>query len=144
MGIATRYVESDDVLAIVWDGVVTLADWEHAVRAQLDDPSTWRQGRRRLVDLTTCDPSALDTSSVQYIVEITRERVASVAGRRQAIVAPYAWALATDFAARSTQLGATTIVFDHIDAACAWLGVDPAAIRPILTVLRADLRVQDG
>jgi hypothetical protein len=142
MGIATVYVEADDVLVVVWDGAVSLEEWERGVRAQLDDASTWRRGRRRLVDLTTCDPSELETRDVKHIIDVTREKIGSVAGRRQAIVASQAWDLATDFAGRSTQLGATTIVFDRLDSACAWLGADVAAIRPVLAELRAGLRSQ--
>jgi hypothetical protein len=140
MGIATMYVESEDVLAIMWDGVVSLEEWERLARVQLDDPTSWKVGRRRLIDLTTCEPSDIETRDVKHIIDITREYIASIAGRRQAVVASHAWDLARDFANRSTKLGATTIVFDRLDAACAWLDADPAAMRPVLTSLRADLR----
>lgn len=140
MGISTRYVESDDVLVIVWDGAVSLGQWEEVARVQLSDESTWRQGRRRLIDLTTFVPSELNTTDVAHIVALTRARIRSVAGRRQAIVAPSAWDLAREFAHQSEQLGATTIVFDRIDPACAWLGIDPASVHPVLVELRAALR----
>jgi hypothetical protein len=36
-------------------------------------------------------------------------------------------------------LGSTTIVFDRIDWACAWLGVDPDSVRPVIATLRTEL-----
>ena len=143
MGIASDYVESDDVLVIVWDGQVSGAEWKQNVGERLEDDPAWPRGRRRLIDLTTLDPSAIGVSDIEVVVAFGRERIHHVAGRRQAVVAVLAWDLAQEFARRSTELGATTIVFDRLEPACAWLGVDPAAARPVARELRAALR-SDG
>ncbi len=140
MGIASDYVEADDVLVIVWDGQVSGAEWKQNVGDRLEYDPAWPRGRRRLIDLTTLDPSEISASDIEVVIAFGRERIHHVAGRRQAVVAVLAWDLAQEFARRSTELGATTIVFDRLDAACAWLGVDPAAARPVARQLRAGLR----
>lgn len=140
MGIASDYVESDDLLVIVWDGQVSGAEWKQNVGQQVADDPAWPRGRRRLIDLTTLDPSEINSSDIEVVIAFGRERIHAVAGRRQAVVAVLAWDLAQEFARRSTELGATTIVFDRLEPACVWLGVDPAAARPVARQLRARLR----
>lgn len=140
MGIASDYVESDDLLVIVWDGQVSGAEWKQNVGERVDDDPAWPRGRRRLIDLTTLDPSELSSNDMEVVIAYGRERIHHVAGRRQAVVAVLAWDLAQEFARRSTELGATTIVFDRLEPACAWLGVDPASARPVARQLRAELR----
>ena len=143
MGIASVYVEPGDLLVVIWDGKISLAEWEQAVRGQLDDESGWRQGRRRLVDLTTADVSELESADVKHVVETTAQRIQSVGGRRQAIVTTVDWDLANEFARRSTQIGALTIVFDRLEPACDWLGVEASVMRPYLDTLRTELRTGD-
>jgi hypothetical protein len=143
MGIASVYVEPGDLLVIVWDGTVTLAEWQQSVSRQLEDESGWRQGRRRLVDITTADVSELEPADVKHVVETTVPRIRSVAGRRQAIVTTLDSNLANEFAQRSTQIGALTIVFDRLEPACAWLDVEASAMRPYLETLRTELRTGD-
>jgi hypothetical protein len=144
LGIASDYVETDDVLVIVWDGQVSGAEWKQNVGKRLDDDPAWPRGRRRLIDLTTLDPSEITTSDIEVVIAVGRERIHHVAGSRQAVVAVLAWDLAQEFARRSTELGATTIVFDRLEPACAWLGVDPASARPVARQLRAELRAKSS
>ena len=142
MGIANLYVDSDDLHVIVWDGTVSGADWKQNIGDQTGDDPAWPRGRRRLIDLTTLDPSELSANDIETVIAFGRERIHQVAGRRQAIVALTAWDLAQEFARRSSELGATTIVFDRLDAACRWLSVDVAAARSIVAKLRTELRAQ--
>ena len=144
MGIASLYVEAEDVFVVVWDGSVSGTEWERVVDEQLDDDPAWPRGRRRLIDVTTFVPSELTAGDIATVIESARERIHAVAGRRQGVVASHAWDLAREFAERSTALGATTIVFDRLDDACAWLHVDPAVVRPVIARLRAELRAPDG
>ena len=137
------YIEPGDLLVVVWDGEVTLAEWEESVRGQLDADLDWRHGRRRLVDLTTADLSALESADVKHVVETTVPQVRSVAGRRQAIVSTADAELANQFAQRSTKIGALTVVFDRLESACEWLGVDAVAMRPYLETLREELQTGD-
>jgi hypothetical protein len=142
MGIASVYVDSDDLLVIVWHGRVSGAEWKQNVDAQLGDDPTWPRGRRRLIDLMSLGPSDLSSADIETVISFGRGRILDT-GSRQAVVASRAWDLAWDlageFARRSNELGSTTIVFDRIDWACAWLGVDPDSLRPVIATLRTEL-----
>ena len=144
MGIANLYVETDDLHVIVWDGTVSGAEWKQNIGEQTVGDPAWPRGRRRLIDLTTLDPSSLSSNDIDTVIAYGRERIQQVAGRRQAIVALTAWDLAQEFAQRSRELGATTIVFDRLDAACRWLSVDTAAARSVVASLRGELRATDA
>jgi hypothetical protein len=91
LGIASGYVESDDVLVIVWDGPVSGAEWKQNVGERLEEDPAWPRGRRRLIDLTTLDPSEITASDIEVVIAFGRERIHHVAGRRQAVVAVLAW-----------------------------------------------------
>ncbi len=142
MPIETRYVDDQGVLLILWDGRVTREEWEAVARDQLTDESGWHNGRRRLIDLSTCDPSALRVTDIDELVGLWRRNMSAIAGRRQAIVAPLAWDLAVEFARQSQPLGATTIVFDHLEPAARWLRVDHDAVRTALVAMRAELHAR--
>ena len=140
MGIVSEYLEVDDVTVIVWDGEVSGDEWQQFIREQAVDPR-WPRGHRRLADVTTLDPSLLSAAHVDAVGALYEERVGNVARTRQAIVAAaLAWDLARAFETHMARLGATLIVFDHVEDACNWLGIDPIATQQVLTRLRAGLR----
>ena len=140
MGIASEYLEADDLLIVVWHGPISGDDWEQFVLRRLADDPTWPPGKRRLADLTTLDPSLLSAADVETVIPHYRERLQNLAGSRQAIVATEGWELARTFERRIDQLGATTIVFNDVEAACAWLAIDPVSARQVIDRLRAGLR----
>jgi hypothetical protein len=141
MAIGSVYVEPADLLVVVWDGKVTLAEWQAAIARQLADERSWWQGRRRLADLTTAAPSEIQSADLEHIVETTAPQVPGFASRL-AIITRVDWTLASEFAERVTGAGAATMVFDRLETACSWLGVEPDAVRPSLEALRAVLRTR--
>ena len=82
MGIASDYVESDDLHVIVWDGPVSGAERKQNVGDHLEDDPAWPRGRRRLIDLSTLDPSEITSSDVEVVIAFARERMHRAAGRR--------------------------------------------------------------
>lgn len=140
VAIATEYVESDDLLVVVWDGVVSGSDWEAFARQRLADDPVWPRGKRRLADLTTFDPSQLSSTDIEAVTELFRERTGSIVGTRLAIVASSAWEKAREFEQVIDRLGSTTIVFNEVDGACSWLGIDSTSAREMLAALRRRLR----
>ena len=140
MEIASEYLEADDLLIIVWHGLISGGDWEQFVVQRLADDPTWPPGKRRLADLTTLDPSNLSEADVEAVIPHYRDRVQNLVGSRQALVATEGWELARMFERRIDQLGATTIVFNDVEAASAWLVIDPASARRVIDRLRAGLR----
>jgi hypothetical protein len=140
VGIAAEYVEADDLLVVVWHGLVSGAEWRQFVGRRVTTQESWPAGRRRLADLSTLDPSLLSTADIENVLPLYRDRIGNLIASRQAIVAALAWDLARDFERRIDGLGATTVVFDRVDDACHWLGTDPVSTRQVITTLRDSLR----
>jgi hypothetical protein len=139
MTIATELL-SDDVLIVVWDGLVSGDHWEAHTRRRLADDPTWPSGTRRLADITTFDPSALTSPDITTVVELLRSRTSRLVGTRMAIVASGGWELAREFERQIDRLGTTTIVFNEVKSAANWLGIDVDVARATITRLRAQAR----
>jgi hypothetical protein len=140
VGIGSEYIEAEDLLLVVWHGTVTGAEWEAFVRQRLLEEPRWPIGKRRLADITTFEPSRLGPADVDTITDLYLDRLHNLVGSRQAIVASQGWDLARKFERNIDRLGATTIVFNSLDDACAWLGIDAETARERLTTLRSSLR----
>ena len=139
MAIATE-LQPDDVLFIVWDGVVSGSHWEDHTRQRLADDPSWPSGTRRLADITSFDPSELTSPDIATVVELFRSRTSKLVGTRIAIVASDGWRLARDFERQIDRLGTTTIVFNEVKSASDWLGIDVDVARATLARLRSDAR----
>lgn len=139
MGIAYEYVESDDLLVVVWHGPVSGTEWAAFARQRIaDDPSS-PTGTRLIADITTVDPSSLNPKDVETIVTMFQERAHNLAGVKLAIIAADGWPIAVEFEHHIDRLGSTTIVFNDVDGACGWLGVDPSSTRTVIRTLRTGL-----
>jgi hypothetical protein len=143
MAIASEYLEAEDLLVIVWDGVVTGDEWEEFARGRIAADPRWPPGARRLVEVTTLDPSSLTPADVEANAELYRDRAANMIGTRTAIVAARAWDIATEYERRIDRLGAQTVVFNYLSEACGWLGLDADRVRGVVTRLRRDLRAAE-
>jgi hypothetical protein len=139
MTIATELLP-DDVLIIVWDGVVSGSHWEEHTRQRLADDPSWPSGTRRLADITSFDPSALTSPDIATVVELLRGRTSKLVGSRIGVVASEGWRLARDFERQIDRLGTTTIVFNEVKSAADWLGIDVDVARTTIKRLRADAR----
>ena len=139
MTIATQLLP-DDVLIIVWDGVVSGTHWEAHTRQRLAEDPSWPSGTRRLADITSFDPSALTSPDVTTVLELLRSRTSKLVGTKLAIVASDGWDLARDFERQIDRLGTTTIVFNEVKSAVDWLGIDLDVARATITRLRAEAR----
>jgi hypothetical protein len=140
MGIASEYVEAEDLLVVVWDGTVSGDEWDAFARGRLAADPEWPRGTRRLIDVTGLDPSSLTTADAEANADLYQDRTANLVGTRTAIVASRAWEVATAFERRIDRLGSTTIVFNYLAEACGWLGLDPEPARRVVTRLRRELR----
>ena len=143
MGIAHRYVEAADVIVTVWDGLVTPAEWSEVVRRQLAGPSSSR-GKRRLTDTRTADPSSITASDVEAISATYERAEMETSGVKLAIVANKGWATAQQVETAMRKLGVSTVVFNDVHTACAWLGVDPDLVAATIHEIRQELRRSSG
>jgi hypothetical protein len=139
LGIARKFVEGADLVVTVWDGAVTAADWAEVVQGQVGDARA-SEGSRRLADLRTIDVSNITAADVEAVtsafqaVEIDRSRV------RFAVVVDEGWGIAQQAEEHMGAQGATTVTFNDLYAACAWLGVDAQVALTTIAELRKDLR----
>jgi hypothetical protein len=88
-----------------------------------------------LADLTTVI-SDLDVDDVKAAAAVYAKSSPDMRGVRQALVASERWDLARVFEGTMDDLGSTTIVFNTLDTACTWLGVDIATARTVVNELR--------
>jgi hypothetical protein len=138
MGIAHRYVESEDLIVTVWHGAVTWEQWAAVVRHQVSDP-TWSYGRRRLTDARDADTSGLTPDHVDAISAMYDATGSGIGGTQLAIVANDVSALAEHVERSLVALRVTTFIFNSIEIACAWLSVDAGITHHVIAELRAEL-----
>ena len=139
MGITRRYIEAEDFVVTVWDGVVTADDWAIAVKDQSTDPALLR-ARRRLTDTRTVAGSRLSPAEVATVGTSYDDLAIPSTGVRLAIVANEGWSVAQIVKKRMQTYGVSTQVFDDVHTACAWLGVDAAIALVTIGELRQELR----
>jgi hypothetical protein len=139
VGIARRVIESSELIVAVWDGAITPEEWSEVVQRQVADPSgSFRY--RRLTDARTADVSAISRAHVDDVSESFGAVPANIAGVKLAIVASAEWATAQQVEESMSRFGVTTVVFNDVHAACAWIGVDADLTLGTITELRNELR----
>ena len=139
MGIAHRHLDDVDLLVTVWDGQVSAAEWLELARRHVSEPG-FAAGTRRLTDATTADISALTPADVEAVSAIYHEHEFEMQDVRLAIVARAGFEIAQRAEHDYAELGARTIVFVDLHAACDWLGVDAGVVAPAIAALREQLR----
>jgi hypothetical protein len=122
MGIAYRYVEGANLIVTVWDGRVTSGEWADLARRQANDP-TFLLARRRLTDARTAEASSIAGDALA-ISGMFQPADTNVGGVRLAVVTNYSREIAQQAEHSRDARGVTTIVFNNIATATAWLDVD--------------------
>jgi hypothetical protein len=133
-GIAARDDPDDSFRVVVWDGTITpaiLDDWNATVVYS-------ERVRRHVIDVSSSDVSALTRDDIRYIVG--RPERLPPRPARSAIVVTTGWELARDYEAFVEPAGIEVIVFNHLDIATGWLGVDTRRAAAIAAELRTEIR----
>jgi hypothetical protein len=139
MSIVYRIRKEEDLTLVLWDGVVTADDFLAHVRRLTSDAEWPPPGRLHLADLritsldATMDDSILETAADYY-----GSHSHKLAKMKAAIVAREAFKKAVAFERLVSRYGVTAIVFNSLDTACTWLGVDYGEVGRSLQQLRAD------
>jgi len=141
MGIAHRYVESEDLLVTVWHGPVTWEEWEALARRQVQEPR-WSYGRRRLTDARSADTSALTPDHAEAIAAMYAATGVELHGTQLAIIANDMTALAENVRDSLAALQMTTIIFNRLEVACAWYDADADVTGDVISELRAALETR--
>ena len=128
---------------VVWDGEVTGGEWLKHVRELLADPD-WPAINRFLVDLTTVsNTQSIRENVIREALAIFSENPALLAGKKNAIVARDEFRKAKRFEASVARFGTTTIVFNSLDTASIFLGIDVKEAHQVIERLRSRLRIAD-
>jgi hypothetical protein len=142
MGIAYRLDQDLGLTLTVFDGVITGEEWIRHVNEVFDLPE-WPPGRLSLTDLRTADSHLLRDDDRRTVFAINEAHAKQLVGMKSAAIAGVHFDVARDFERGNRPSGLRLIAFDDVGPACAWLGLDPAVVAPMITELRAQLRGDD-
>ena len=140
MAIAHYSDKQKGITCIVWDGQVVWDDWLRHVQDLTVDPH-WLSMPRFIADLQ----SVTDTSTIQE-KEFERAAIALAENREAlalktgAVVASQEFWQAQRFGRLIERLGTSTVVFNTLDTACVFLGIDPTETHYTIERLRSQLR----
>jgi hypothetical protein len=136
MSIGYRIDEDQGVAFVLWDGVVTAAEWLAHIRQMIADP---RWPPARALHLTDLRSARLDAS---IDAAVLREAAAlfgshkGIEGLKAAIVAGHSFEQARIFEDVIAQHQALVFATNSLNPACAWLGIDAGHAEQTLASMR--------
>jgi hypothetical protein len=142
MGIIHICDRQKNVIFVVWDGAVTGGVWLAHARSLLAEPE-WPAIFRIIGDLrTVSDTRSIRDEEIEKAAALFTADPAIVAGKRVAIVATEEFRKAKRFMELIARFRTTTVVFNTLDTACMFLGINLAETRQTLEELRTELRAR--
>jgi hypothetical protein len=140
MSIVYRIDQERGIAFVVWNGVVTADEWLAHVRRLLSDADWPPAGRRHLSDLRTATPDAsIDEAVMNQAADLFGAHP-MIANLKVAIVAGEAFEKAGMFERFLTRHRPFVFVFNTLNPACGWLGIDVTDAERTLQSLRAQSR----
>jgi hypothetical protein len=140
MGILHYSDRQKGVIYVVWDGKVTWDDWREHVQVQVSDPD-WSIIPRFIVDLqSVTDTSSIGNEEIDQVKTVFASDPPALSGKRTAIIASDEFRRASRFAALVEPFGTSIVVFNNLDTACLFLGIDFMETQKTLVGLRVKLR----
>ncbi len=128
------------IIHVVWHDVVTWQDWLNQIRKLKSDP-VWHSSNRFIEDLrSVIDTSTIGLAEVDEAVKAFSVDNNSIMHKRGAVIALEEFAKARRFADLSARLGMSVVIFNSLDTACLFLGLDLVETRRVLEGLRSQLR----
>ena len=128
------------VVYIVWDGVVTWDDWSKQLSKLMTDPN-WRKASLFIADTrSVTDTSSIELEHVTRAMALLGTDREAVKHKRGAIIASNTFGKAKHFAYQVAMYGVRVVVFNNIDTACLFLGLDVVETSRVLEGLRRRLR----
>ena len=128
------------ITIIVWDGTVVWDDWLEHVQELVIDPH-WRSLPRFIADLrSVTDTSAIQEKELELAAIAIAENRAALAMKTGAVVASDEFWQAQRFGKLIEGFGTSTIVFNTLETACVFLGLDPIETSQSIEQLRSQLR----
>jgi hypothetical protein len=141
MGILHSCDTQAGVIYAVWNGTVTWHDWQEHASALMSEPY-WKQSSRFLVDLrSVTNTSSIDAGDIQTARQLFSQN--TTAGKRGAVIAANEFRNAQEFRTLIEASGISMVVFNGLDTACIFLGLDFTITSRELERLRNQLRGED-
>jgi hypothetical protein len=127
------------VVYTVWDGAVTWMEWKEHASALITGPD-WRRSSRFVVDMRSVTNTSFASEQVEQASALFTMNRLSLTGKRGAIIAQEEFRNARKFESLIAPTGIAMVVFNSLDTACLFLGLDFAETHGELERLRMQLR----
>ncbi len=138
MSIVYRIDKEIGATFVLWEGIVTADDFLTHVR-RLSSDSDWPPPKR--LHLSMLRTAALDASlgdaTVEEAAHLYGKHRSKLANMKAAVVAGDAFRSAVVFERAIARYGASVIVFNSMDVASTWLGIEASHVERALQQLRA-------
>lgn len=140
MAIVYRIEQEKGTSFALWDGLVTADMFLTHARHLISDPN-WPAGRG--LHLSDVQTAALDASIDDEVLQTAASlfgKNPKISNLKLAIVAQDEFRRATAFERFFSSFPSAIIVFNSVETACIWLGIEPQDAAKTLRSLRAILR----
>jgi hypothetical protein len=109
---------------VVWKGTVTAETWFRYI-PRLVTHRAWSATPNLLADLLSVeDTSSIRNEDMAHAVELLTANAKDLRGRRLAVLAQDEFGKARYFGTLLARFGISLVVFNHLDTACLFLGLD--------------------
>ncbi len=124
MSIIQKFDEQKRVVFVVWAETVTTEEWFGYI-SRLVSNQAWSRTPCLLVDLLPVrDTSSIGNAEIDRATEIFASDSKALRGKKVAVLARDEFGRARYFGDLVARLGVSLIVFNNLDTACLFLGLD--------------------
>jgi len=124
---------------VVWDGVVTAEEWFGYAQRLVSHPN-WVSISRVLGDLLSVkDTSSIHNREIEHAAGIISANPRALRNKKLAVIARDEFGKARHFEALLMHYGVSSVVFNNLDTACLFLGVDMLHAYRTLDAMRQQL-----
>lgn len=139
MTIIQRFEKQKRIIFVMWDGSVTAKQWFQYAERLVSHP-TWKSTPRLLADLRSVeDTSTIGNEAMDHAVNIFTAERAGLTGKKIAVIAGDAFGKASRFGGLLSSYGVSLVVFNVLETACVYLGVDVTYANQVLDDMREQL-----
>ena len=140
MSILHRSDGQRGIIYVVWDGRVTWEEWSKQIHIVMADPA-WQKAPYILADLrSVTDTSSISIQELDQAISFFATDPAALKVKRGAVIARDEFGKARHFADRVSRYGTSLLIFNSLDTACLFLGLDLLETSHILESIHEELR----
>ena len=140
MGILQRFDPQKGIVFVVWEGVVTAEEWFGYAQKLVSHPD-WADTSRVLGDLLSVkDTSSIQNREIEHATQIFSANPRALRNKKLAVIAGDEFGKARHFEDLLMHFGVSSVVFNNLDTACLFLGVDMLHAYRTLDTMRQELQ----